>query len=100
MTIFCLGFGQKIDQLASSNRFYKLKFQMALPMLYRKCMTHKQHAMTLTRPWSNDHSFKSHLREIVASLKRMVEVPTGYQDERGFHFGTVPAKDKIQWPPA
>jgi len=63
-------------------------------------MTHKQHAMTLTRPWSNAGSFKSHLREIVTNLKRLVEIPTGYQDENGFHMGTEPAKSEVQWPPA
>lgn len=73
---------------------------MALPMLYQKRMTHKQQAMTLTRPWLHSHSFKSHLRQIAASLKRMAEIPAGYQDERGFHFGAEPAKDKIQWPPS
>ena len=56
--------------------------------------------MTLTKPWPNAGSFKSHLREIVGSLKRLVEIPTGYQDENGFHTGTEPAKSEIQWPPA
>jgi len=56
--------------------------------------------MTLTKPWPNAGSFKSHLREIVSNLKRLVEIPTGYQDESGFHMGTEPAKSEVQWPPA
>jgi hypothetical protein len=63
-------------------------------------MMHKQHAMTLTEAWPHTGWFKSHVREIVASLKRMVEIPTGYQDENGFHMGAGPAKAETQWPPA
>jgi hypothetical protein len=63
-------------------------------------MMHKQHAMTMFRPASQTGSFKSHLREIVAFLKRTVEIPTGYQDENGFHMGTEPAKADVQWPTA
>jgi hypothetical protein len=63
-------------------------------------MTHKQHAMTLFRPWPQNGTFKSHWHEIVANLKHIVEIPTGYQDENGFHFGPEPAPQEIQWPPA
>jgi hypothetical protein len=55
------------------------------------CMTHKQHAMTLDKTWPQTGTFKSHLREIVANLKRLVAIPVGYQDETGFHYGTEPA---------
>jgi len=27
-----------------------------------------------------------------------INVPVGYQDETGFHFGTKPAQAKISWP--
>jgi hypothetical protein len=63
-------------------------------------MMHKQNAMTLTEAWPQTGWFKSHLREIVAHLKQIVEIPTGYQDESGFHRGTEPARGEIQWPPA
>ncbi len=63
-------------------------------------MTHKQHAVTLIKPWPHGGAFRTHLREIVANLKRMVEVPTGYQDETGFHDGKEPARKDVQWPPA
>lgn len=28
-----------------------------------------------------------------------LDVPVGYQDETGFHFGTKPAEEKLSWPP-
>ena len=28
------------------------------------------------------------------------QIPVGYQDENGFHFGAEPAKKEINWPPA
>lgn len=28
------------------------------------------------------------------------EVPTGYQDESGFHYGTQPRRSDVTWPPA
>jgi hypothetical protein len=63
-------------------------------------MMQKQPAMTLLRPATETGSSKSHLREIVAYLVRTVEIPTGYQDENGFHLGAEPAKTEAQWPPA
>jgi len=57
--------------------------------------------MTLLKPWPESGSFRSHLRELVANLKRIVEIPTGYEDETGFHFGAEPAPlTEFQWPPA
>ena len=56
--------------------------------------------MTITKLWPQASSFRSHLREIIAVLKRKVVIPTGYQDETGFHFGTEPDRRRIQWPPA
>jgi hypothetical protein len=63
-------------------------------------MTHKQHAMTLLRPWPQTGTFKLHLQELIANLKYIVEIPTAYEDETGFHFGKEPALRDIQWPPA
>ena len=56
--------------------------------------------MTLNEAWPHTGWFKSHVREIVASLMKKVQVPTGYQDENGFHCGAEPTKTQIQWPPA
>ena len=37
---------------------------------------------------------------LVARLKNSVkyEIPTGYQDETGFHYGVKPAEREIKWP--
>jgi hypothetical protein len=32
----------------------------------------------------------SYLREIIAKLRNATEIPTGYQDKTGFHFGVEP----------
>ena len=42
-----------------------------------------------------------HLHEIAAKLRRAIrfEVPTGYQDETGFHMGVKPVEKEIKWPP-
>jgi hypothetical protein len=41
------------------------------------------------------------MHEIVAKLRKAIriEIPTGYQDETGFHMGVQPAKKEIKWPP-
>lgn len=62
---------------------------------YISAMTHKQHAMTLAKPWPEGVSFWSHVRHIVASLKYIVKIPVGYQDQNGFHYGIEPEKDDI-----
>jgi hypothetical protein len=62
-------------------------------------MTHKQQAMAMVKPWPEAGTLKSHLREIVANLRFFVEIPTGYQDENGFHFGAEPQLQEIQLPP-
>ena len=56
--------------------------------------------MTLRRPWLQSGSVWSHLREIVANLKHVVEIPMGYEDETGFHFGAEPAVRGMHWPQA
>ena len=41
------------------------------------------------------------LLNVVAKLRSMMtpEIPTGYQDETGFHFGVKSAEWEIHWPP-
>ena len=41
-----------------------------------------------------------HLHEIVAKLRNAmsIEIPTGYQDETGFHLGVEPAAKEDKWP--
>jgi hypothetical protein len=62
-------------------------------------MMHK-HTITLHKPWPHAGSFGLHLHEIVAKLRKAVkiEIPTGYQDETGFHMGVKPAEKDIKWP--
>lgn len=42
------------------------------------------------------------LRLIVARMRKAVriEIPVGYQDETGFHYGVQPAEKEAKWPPA
>ena len=62
-------------------------------------MMHK-HTITLHKPWPHAGSFGLHLHEIVSKLRKAVkiEIPTGYQDEAGFHRGVKPAEKDIKWP--
>lgn len=57
-----------------------------------------KHTITMQKPWTLTGSFGLHLHEIIAKLKSVVEIPTGYQDESGFHFGAEPAQKEINWP--
>jgi hypothetical protein len=58
-------------------------------------MMHK-HSTTMETPWLHKGSFGSHLHEVFVKLRKVikVEIPTGYQDESGFHFGVNPAEKK------
>jgi hypothetical protein len=53
------------------------------------------------KPWPHTSSFGSHFHEIVGKLRNAIkiEIPTGYQDENGFHMGAKPADKEIKWPP-
>jgi hypothetical protein len=64
-----------------------------------KNMMHKN-AITIHKPWPHMISFGLHLHEIVAKLQKTIsiQVPTGYQDETGFHMGVKPADKEIKWP--
>jgi hypothetical protein len=63
-------------------------------------MTHKQHAMTLVKPWQRNGTLKAQLQDFFSHLKQAFQIPTGYQDETGFHYGTEPVLQKINWPQA
>jgi hypothetical protein len=62
-------------------------------------MSQKQPALMLLNPWPATVTLGSHLRKIMAKLKRATEISAGYQDDHGFQFGLEPARQKIQWPP-
>jgi hypothetical protein len=54
-------------------------------------MTQKQQVMPMVKAWPESASFKSPWQILVSCLKNLVSIPTGYQDESGFHFGEEPA---------
>ena len=55
-------------------------------------MTYKQYILT-HKPWSHTGNFGFSPAGIIAKLRNMVkiEVPVGYQDETGFHYGVKSA---------
>src|SRR6267378_3797151 len=55
-------------------------------------MMNKQHAITMPKPWPHTGLFGLHLHDVIAKLRKSMEIPTAYQDETGFHFGDEPAK--------
>jgi len=63
-------------------------------------MMHKQHTITMPKLWSPAGSFGLHLHELIARFGHVFEIPTGYQDEKGFHFGAEPAQKEVKWPTA
>jgi hypothetical protein len=64
-------------------------------------MTYKQHILT-HKPWSQTGNFGFSPAGIIAKLRNMVkiEVPVGYQDETGFHYGSKSAGKDSKWPTA
>jgi hypothetical protein len=60
-------------------------------------MMNKQHAITMPKTWSHTGSFALHLHELIAKLGHVFEIPTGYQDKTGFHYGAEPAKKEAKW---
>jgi hypothetical protein len=63
-------------------------------------MTHK-YSLAIPKPWPYMGSLALHIHEITAKLRdiKKIEIPTGYQDETGFHLGVKPAEKKVKWPP-
>lgn len=61
-------------------------------------MIHKQHVITLHKPWPHTGSFGAPLHEIIAKLRQAMRIPTGYQDETGFHLGAEPVEKEAKWP--
>jgi hypothetical protein len=59
-------------------------------------MMNKQHSVAMPKPWPHTGSFGLNLHELIAKLGHAFEIPTGYQDEKGFHFGDEPAKKEVK----
>ena len=62
-------------------------------------MIHKQHIITMPKPWPHLGSLGLHIQELIARVSKAMEVPTGYQDDTGFHLGEEPAQKEVKWPP-
>jgi len=62
-------------------------------LLKRAASTHE--------PLPDKTPFGSPLRSIVAKVRRAVgmEIPTGYEDETGFHKVAKTTEREIEWPP-
>jgi hypothetical protein len=62
-------------------------------------MTYKQ-AIVTHKPWSQTGNMSFSPTGIIAKLRNMVklDVPVGYQDETGFHYGVKTADKEAQWP--
>jgi len=53
------------------------------------------------KPMPEVASFGLMFHGIFAKLRNAVrvDIPVGYQDETGFHYGVKPAQNRVQWPP-
>jgi len=64
-------------------------------------MTYKQ-AIVTHKDWSQTGNVGFSPAGLIAKLRKMVkiEVPVGYQDETGFHYGVKSADKEAKWPSA
>ena len=60
-------------------------------------MAYKQ-TIVANKSWASVGSFGFSLANIIAKLRNMVkiEIPVGYQDETGFHYGTKSAAKSVK----
>lgn len=58
-------------------------------------------AVTMHEPLPETAAFGLTFRGIIAKVRKAfrIEIPTGYQDETGFHLGVKPPENEIKWPP-
>lgn len=56
--------------------------------------------MTIHKAWDDQHASGFSMASLVTRFKKMVkfEIPIGYQDETGFHYGAEPKTEAIKWP--
>jgi hypothetical protein len=56
--------------------------------------------MTINKPWFHTGLSGFSPAGLIARLKNAIKfnIPTGYQDETGFHLGVKAAEKDIQWP--
>lgn len=62
-------------------------------------MTYKQ-TILAHKPWSPTGSFGFSPAGLIAKLRNAVkiQIPVGYQDETGFHYGAKAADKSAKWP--
>jgi hypothetical protein len=62
-------------------------------------MIQKQ-SVTIHKAWLNVATMALLLSAFIARLKTAVtiQIPTGYQDETGFHMGVKSAGKEVKWP--
>jgi hypothetical protein len=62
-------------------------------------MTYK-HTVAVNKAWFHAGTFGFSPAGFIARLKNAVriEIPTGYQDETGFHTGVKTEEKEIKWP--
>ena len=62
-------------------------------------MTYKQ-TMTINKPWLQAGMAGFSPAGLIARLKNAIkfDIPTGYQDETGFHLGVKADEKETQWP--
>ena len=60
-------------------------------------MTYKQHILN-HKPWSHIGNFGFSPAGLIAKLRNIVkiEIPVGYQDESGFHYGAKSANKEAK----
>ena len=63
-------------------------------------MTQK-YSLGISRPWRYTGSLGLHIHEITAKRRdaKKIELPTGYQNETGFHLGVKLDEKKVKGPP-
>ena len=62
-------------------------------------MTYKQ-TIIAHKPWTHTGSFGFSPAGLIARLRNAVkiQIPVGYQDETGFHYGAKSADIEAKWP--
>jgi hypothetical protein len=62
-------------------------------------MTYKQ-TILAHKPWAHTGSFGFSPAGLIAKLRNAVkiQIPVGYQDENGFHYGAKSADKEAKWP--
>ena len=60
-----------------------------------------KNAATMQKPMPETASAGMMFHGIISKLRNAMrfEIPVGFQDETGFHYGVKPAEKEVKWPP-